>query len=118
MMHVGSIGHVPYKCSWKDGELTARLTYFHQAQASGFCGAVEYGTIEIDWNGHPLAVIEQNYCGNDRQTVTVQGVNFPVPGRTSLASPSLGVEHCVGVADQDSGTFKCDTHYFDLAKLR
>lgn len=112
----------PYRCAWNGGTIEVRSTYFHTAQDTGLCGAVEYGDMDISWNGKRIARIEQDQCGTDRHIVELQDFNyrgaasFP-PSRGKPEGINLWIKHCSSTDDQN-GTFNCETHYFDGQKIR
>jgi hypothetical protein len=111
----------PYTCRWNGGTIQVRLTHYHSAQATGFCGGNEYGDLDISWNGASIAQIKEDPCGAYRHTVSLQDLNYRGPA--SFNQPrgdqpkgvNLYVEHCSST-DDHGGTFNCDTSYFDGRK--
>jgi hypothetical protein len=98
----------PYRCAWPGGAITAKLTYYHTAQPSGFCGAVEYGTVEISWNGVPVAKIEQDRCGGDWHAINIDEI-------VGLKRRAFWIEQCDKEAKSLAGepTFSCKKTDFD-----
>jgi hypothetical protein len=111
----------PYICGWNGATIQVRLIHYHSAQATGVCGGVEYGNLDIAWNGVSIAQIKEDPCGADRHIVSLQDLNYRGPG--SFNHPhgdqpkgvDLYIEHCSST-DDHGGKFNCDTNYFDGRK--
>ncbi len=99
----------PLACKWMTGTFKIRVATYHVPEERGMCGGVEYGNIQIDWDDVPVALIEEDQCGEGGQSVEAQQTNS-----------SLYIKQCAykeGNGGNDS-QYACKAHFFDLIEKK